>query len=349
MNPSIRDVAKKANVSISTVSRVFNNPESVNQEMRERVLQVIEELGYAPNPFASGLRDNRSKVIVTMIPDIRNSYYAEMLSGIEEVALSNRYTVIIGNTIQNEERFLEYVKNFVKMKVDGLIFASTEITEFYQKNFEALKIPVILASTEGREWNLPSVRVNDYQASYEATAFLIQNGHQDIGFISGPTHAPIAGRERYEGFLGAMAAHELPTSEQNVVYSEMSFDAGYEAMAKLYAKMPHLTAVYAASDSMAIGAMKFLHEQGLEVPRHVSVMGFDNLEISRMVSPGLTTVAQQIYEIGKTAGTMLFQAIENREEELQSVTIDHEIIVRGTVRNRRLMMDGGDGAFRVFV
>jgi len=339
MNPTIRDVAKKANVSISTVSRVFNNPNSVNQEMRERVLQVIEELGYVPNPLASGLRDNRSKIIVAMIPDIRNSYYADMMSGIEEIALSKRYTVIICNNIHHEERFLEHVKNFMKMKIDGLIFASTAITEFYKKNFDALNIPIVLASTEGREWNLPSVRVNDFQASYDATAFLIQNGHHDIGFISGPSHAPIAGRERYEGFLAAMRDHQLPTSEQNVVYSEMSYDAGHEAMSKLYAKMPHLTAVYAASDAMAIGAMNFLHGQGLEVPRHISVIGFDNLEISRMVSPGLTTVAQHIREIGKTAGTLLFQAIENREEPLNSVTIDHEIIVRGTVRNRRLLMD----------
>ena len=339
MNPTIRDVAKKANVSISTVSRVFNNPESVGQEMRERVLQVIAELGYAPNPMASGLRDNRSKTIVTMIPDIRNSYYADMLSGIEEVALSKRYTVIICNNIHHEERFLEYVKNFMKMKVDGLIFASTEITEFYKKNFDVLNIPVVLASTEGREWNLPSVRVDDFQASYEATSFLIQNGHEEIGFISGPANAPIAGRERYEGFMAAMKAHGLAASEQNVVFSYMSYDEGHAAMAKLYAKMPQLTAVYAASDAMAIGAMNFLHGQGLEVPRHVSVIGFDNLEISRMVSPGLTTVAQHIREIGKTAGTLLFQAIENREEPLSSVTIDHEIIVRGTVRNRRLMMD----------
>ncbi|KEO81297.1 LacI family DNA-binding transcriptional regulator [Tumebacillus flagellatus] len=342
MNPSIRDVAKKANVSISTVSRVFNNPESVNQEMRERVLKVIEELGYAPNPFASGLRDNRSKVIVAMIPDIENPYFAEMLSGIEEVALSNRYTVMICNDIQNEERFLHYVKTFVKMKVDGVIFASTVITEFYRKNFEALRVPVVLASTEGREWNLPSVRVDDYQASFDATTFLIQNGHEAIGFLSGPEQAPIAGRERYEGFVAAMKAHDLPVSAQHVVFSEeMSFDAGFAAMAKLYAKMPHLTAVYAASDAMAIGAMQFLHQQGLEVPRHVSVMGFDNLELSRMVSPGLTTVAQQITKIGKTAAELLFQAIENREEErdeaLESVRMEHEIIVRGSVRNRRLL------------
>jgi LacI family transcriptional regulator len=330
-------VAKKANVSISTVSRVFNNPESVGKELRERVLQVIEELGYAPNPFASGLRDNRSMVIVAMIPDIRNSYYAEMLSGIEQVALSKRYNVIICNTIHHEERFLEYVKYFVKKKADGLIFASTEITDFYKKNFDALNIPVVLASTEGSAWDLPSVRVNDVQASYDATTFLINNGHQEIGFLSGPSTSLIPGVQRYEGFRKAMLDHGLPVSEQNVVYTEMSYDAGYEAMSRLYAKMPQLTAVYAASDTMAIGAMKFLHQQGLEVPRHVSVMGFDNLELSRMVSPGLTTVAQNIYEIGKTAAELLFQGIENREEDLQSVTIAHEIIVRGTVRNRRLM------------
>lgn len=336
MNPTIREVAKKANVSISTVSRVFNNPDSVGKEMRERVLQVIEELGYVPNPFASGLRDNRSKVIVAMIPDIRNSYYAGMLSGIEEVALSKRYNVIICNTIQQDERFLEYVKYFMKKKVDGLIFASMEITETYKKNFDALNIPIVLASTEGRAWNLPSVRVDDYQASYDATSFLINNGHQAIGFLSGPLDNPIAGRERYDGFRAAMQDHRYAVSEQNVVHAKYTFDHGYEAMSRLYAKMPHLTAVYAASDAMAIGAMKFLHQQGLEVPRHVSVMGFDNVELSRMVTPGLTTVAQHIDRIGRTAAELLFESIEDKSKNLQSVTVPHEIIVRETVRNLRI-------------
>jgi len=339
MNPTIRDVAKLANVSISTVSRVFNNPESVNREMRERVLQVIEELGYAPNPFASGLRDNRSMAIVAMIPDLRNPYYAEMLSGIEEVALAHRYNVIICNQIQDPDRYLEYVKYFVKKKVDGLIFASTEVTDFYHDSFQTLNMPVVLASTEGSSWNLPSVRVNDVQASYDATTFLIQNGHRHIGFISGPAHAMITGQQRYEGFRAAMSDHQVPLSDQNVVYGELSFDAGYEAMKRLYAKFPQLTAVYAASDAMAIGAMKFLDQQGLEVPRHVSVMGFDNLDLARMVTPGLTTVAQHITDIGKTAGDLLFHLIDNRDADVQSVTINHEIIVRGSVRNRRLMED----------
>lgn len=334
MSPTIHDVAKKANVSISTVSRVVNNPQAVRKDKREHVLRVIEELGYEPNPFASGLRDKKTMTIVAMIPDIANPFYAEMFRGIEDIARSHRYNVIICNTDRREDRFLEYMRYFKKKKPDGLIFASDPVTETAFQSFQDLGIPIVLAATDGAQWDLPSVKIDDFQASYDAAAFLIKNGHRHIGLISGPPDDPIAGLPRCEGFHSALRDFSLAASGDHVVYGDFHFDSGYAAMRQLYAKLPEVTAVFAASDAMALGAMKFLQERGIDVPRLVSVVGFDNLEMSRMVTPSLTTVAQPIYQIGQQSADLLFRWIDTLEKP-PGTLLRHEILVRESVWNRR--------------
>lgn len=333
MNPTIHDVAKKANVSISTVSRVVNNPEAVRKEKRDRVLQAIAELGYEPNPFASGLRDNRTMTIVAVIPDISHSFYAALFRGIEDISRAYRNNVIICNTDQEEDRFEEYMRYFKKKKVDGMIFASAPVTPRCYESMQALGIPVVLAATKSDEYPLPFAKVDDYRASYDATAFLIKNGHEKIAMLSGPLDDPIAGKPRYEGFCAAMRDHGLTVTEQGVAFGDQHYDSGYEQMGKLYAKMPELTAVFAAADEMALGALAFLQRRGIEVPRQVSVIGFDNLNVSRMVTPALTTVAQPVYEIGKEAASLLFEWIEEGTQPSE-ILLPHEIIVRDTVSRR---------------
>lgn len=334
MTPTIHDVADMAKVSISTVSRVVNNPLSVRKEKRERVLQAIQELSYEPNPFASGLRDKRSMTIVAMIPDITNPFYAELFRGIEDMARAKKNNVIICNTDENEIRFLEYMAYFKKKKIDGMIFASGPITKTYFESFDNLKIPVVLVATQSEEFNLPFVKVNDFQASYDAACFLIKNGHKSIGMISGDINDPIAGKPRWEGFRNAMLDHQLPYDKNQVVFGDLHFDSGYEAMRKLYGLMPEITAVFAASDTMALGAMAFLQRRGVDVPRQISVIGFDNLNLSRMVTPALTTVSQPIYQMGKESTDLLYQWIETGQKPDKNLLLEHQIIVRDTVWNR---------------
>lgn len=334
MNPTIHEVAKKANVSISTVSRVVNNPLTVRKDKRELVLQAIQELGYEPNPFASGLRDKRTMTIAAVVPDIANPFYAELFRGIEDIARAQKYNVFICNTDRDDARFLEYMAYFKKKKVDGIIFASAPIKPSYYESFSALNIPIVLAATQSEEYDLPFVKVDDYQASYDAAVFLIKNGHSAVGMISGPIDDPIAGKPRLEGFRDALLAHGLPFDEHEVVFGDLHFDSGYEAMGKLYGKKPDLTAVFASSDTMALGAMSFLQRRGMDVPRQVSVLGFDNLSISRMVTPALTTVSQPIYQMGKEAALLLFKRIQKQQDSAKSISLKHEIVVRDTVRKR---------------
>jgi LacI family transcriptional regulator len=335
MNPTIHDIAKKANVSISTVSRVVNNPHAVREEKRKRVLQAIEELGYEPNPFASGLRDRLTKTIVAIIPDIANPFYAAMFRGIEDTAREHRNNVIICNTDRDEKRFFEYMRYFKKKKVDGIIFASDPLNENYYKGFQELNIPVVLAATKSEDEFLPYVKINDYEAGYDAGTFLIRNGHKRIGMLSGPNDDPIAGKPRYEGFLASLGEHEL-LQKDSIVFGDFQYNSGYNGMAKLYGRHPDLTAVFAASDEMALGAMAFLQRRQIDVPRQVSIIGFDNIRFSRMVTPPLTTIAQPIYDIGKEAALLLYNWIENRGVIPNSKQLQHELIVRDSVSNRNL-------------
>ncbi|WP_181833300.1 LacI family DNA-binding transcriptional regulator [Bacillus taeanensis] len=333
MNPTIHDIAKRANVSISTVSRVVNNPLAVREEKRQRVLEAIKELGYEPNPFASGLRDRLTKTIVAIIPDIANPFYASMFRGIEDTAREQRNNVMICNTDRNEERFFEYMRYFKKKKVDGIIFASDPLKEHYYKGFEELNIPVVLAATKSEDHLLPYVKIDDYQAGYDAGMFLIRNGHKRIGMISGPKSDPIAGQPRYEGFLASLKKYER-LADDSVVFGDFQYDSGYSGMGKLYGKHPDLTAVFAASDEMALGAMAFLQRRNIDVPRQVSVIGFDNIRFSRMITPPLTTISQPIYEIGKEAAMLLYDWIENRDTIPKGKQLQHELIVRDSVSNR---------------
>lgn len=336
MNPTIYDVARLANVSISTVSRVVNNPESVRPEKRKRVLQVIEELGYEPNPFASGLRDKRTMTIVAAIPDISNPFFSQLFRGIEDAAKANRNSVIICNTDRKIESFIEYMRYFKKKKVDGLVFASDPVTPLHLETFRELNVPVVLAATRSQEQDIPFVKIDDYKASYDAAQFLLKNGHSQVGFISGPTTDPIAGTPRYEGFVDGMQATGLTLEalHKRIVFGDFSFDSGYEMTAKLYGQFPELTAVFAASDLMALGAMSFLQRHGLAVPADVSVMGFDNLPLAPMLTPALTSVSQPIYSIGQKSAALLMQWIETTEPPTLENHLEHEIVVRDTVGKR---------------
>jgi LacI family transcriptional regulator len=334
MGPTIRDVAQKANVSISTVSRVVNNPLAVRKEKRDRVLVAIKELGYEPNPFASGLRDKRSMTIGAIIPDISNPFFAALLRGIEDVARENRNNVIICNSDQDGSRFKEYMHFFYKKRVDGIIFVSESITPNHFECFQKVNAPVVLAATESLMYDHPFVKVDDYRASFDGTQFLIKNGHRNIGMISGSISDPIAGRPRFAGFENAMNENGLLLQKEQVVFGDLKYDSGYQAMGKLIAKTPDITAVFAASDEMAMGAISFLTERGIEVPQDVSVLGFDNIPAARMIRPGLTTVAQPIYEIGHKSASALFQWV-NTGVKPDSIMLDHEIIVRDTVIRKK--------------
>ncbi|RUS47968.1 LacI family DNA-binding transcriptional regulator [Cohnella sp. AR92] len=331
--PTIRDVARLANVSISTVSRVMNAPDTVIPSKQERVLDAINELKYKPNALARGLIYKKTNTIGVVIPDIRNSYYADIIRGMEDASKRFGYNLIICNTDHDRQRLYSYLNNFEERQVDGILLTSEPISSDYHKELKRLRMPVVLVSTHSIEYELPSVRINDEQAAYDAVAYLIQSGHRSIGWIGFDLSDSIAGLTRYQGYIRAHRQAGLPILQENIRLLRLWSDDSLDAAHALFLQNPSLTAVFTASDELAIGLLCYLNERGIQVPEQVSVIGFDNIRMSRFTIPKLTTIAQPMYEIGYRSVEKLHARIEGLEDPVLREYLPHELIVRSSTRS----------------
>ncbi|UCZ52480.1 LacI family transcriptional regulator [Bacillus shivajii] len=330
MTPTIKDVAKRAGVSVSTVSRVMNSPDSVKEEKRKKVQAAIQELNYSPNALARGLIYKKTQTIGALIPDISNSYVSEVILGMENAANRLDLNLMLCNTDRNEERALNYLKALKEKQADGVIITSEALTDAYYDFCKTANLPIVLASTESQMHDIPTVRINDVRAGYDAASYLISKNHRLIGMISGPLDDPIAGYTRHQGFRKRLNEEKLPSDA--IEFGDFRFEDGYEAMERFYKKHPQITAVFTASDEMAVGAITYLHERGIKVPEQISVLGFDNTKVGRMFIPKLTTVAQPMYDIGDQAVVKLNTILNGMKLKDTKSYLPHEIIERESVR-----------------
>lgn len=333
MNPTIKDVALKANVSIATVSRVLNNLTGYSDQTRLKVNQAIQELGYQPNAIARGLINKRTQTIGVMFPDVSSAFSYDLLQGIDKFAHDHNYSVMVCNTDENGIRTLKYLQLLREKQVDGIIFSSGVLEKEYYDVLENMNIPVVLVSTQTDYANVPYVKVDDYQAAYDSVSYLISTkGHRKVAMISGTEGDPIAGTPRIAGYLQALEDHGLPFDSRYLVYSDFSFTSGCTAMETLLQQAPEVTAIFAASDEIAIGALSTVTRLGMNVPGDYSIMGYDDIRLAQMVSPPLTTVRQPLFDIGRIASEKLITMIETGEV-VQSAILAHSIVERQTVRN----------------
>lgn len=332
MKPTIKDVAKIAGVSISTVSRVMNSPESVVESKRVKVEAAIEKLKYKPNALARGLIYKKTNTLGVVIPDIRNPYYADIIRGMEDASKKLGYNLIICNTDRDRKRLFSYLHNFYEKQVDGILYTSDPVFPDYYHEMQKLRLPIVLVSTHSMEYDLPSVKIDDEQAAYDAVKFLIDDGHKKIGMIGFDLSDSIAGLTRYHGFVRALRENDLDECKDNIIYvNGWSYDTP-DAAAQMLAKCPDVTAVFTASDELAMGLLCYLHEQGIAVPEQISVMGFDNIRLSNLMIPKLTTVGQPSYEIGYRAVEKLNAIIEDKDDPVLREYLPHAIIERSSTR-----------------
>lgn len=332
MKPTIKDVAKLANVSISTVSRVMNAPETVVETKKTRVLAAIEQLKYQPNALARGLIYKKTGSLGVVISDIRNPYYAELIRGMEDASKTLGYSLIICNTDRAHDRLFSYLATFYEKQVDGILYTSDALFPDYYKELKRLRLPVVLAATHSLEYEIPSVKINDEQAAYDATKYLIDLGHRRIAFIGFELTDSIAGAPRYQGFIRGLREHGLESNRDNVIFVDgWNYDT-LAATDALIRKCPDITAVFTAADEWAIGLMCHLHEKGIRVPDDLSVIGFDNIRMSNYTIPRLTTVAQPIYEIGYRSVEKLHASINGETDPVLRERLPHELVVRASTR-----------------
>lgn len=330
-NPTIKDVAKRANVSIATVSRVLNNLSGYSDKTKHKVNHVIQEMGYQPNAIARGLINKRTQTIGVLFPSVSSYFSSDILHGIEEYANNHNYSVFVCNTDEDGKRTMKYLQVLREKQVDGIVFSSEKLKKEYYDVMQAMEIPVVLVSTKADYASVPYVKVDDQQAAYDAVEYLIVNGHREIAMIGGSKKDEVAGTPRIKGYQKALEHNGIPFREHYLAYGNFNFHDGCVAMESLLQTAPEATAVFVASDEMAIGVLTVAAKHGLKVPEDLSIIGYDNLKLAEMVVPPLTTMNQPLYEMGKSAAEKLIYMI-NSGHVADSTIVPHRVVERQTVR-----------------
>ncbi|UHA62716.1 LacI family transcriptional regulator [Metabacillus litoralis] len=324
------DVARLANVSPATVSRVLCHPELVSEETRRKVLKVINQVNYKPHIVARQFRTQETKNILVVVPDITSNFFSKVLRGIEHVAVKNGYQVILGDTENCIEREKEYVNLLLQKQVDGMVLLTARQDKVRLEELST-HFPIVLACEYIDGLNVPTVSIDNISSARKATEHLISLGHTKIAHITGAIHV-ILSRDRLRGFQQAMMSHNLVVEPLYVQEGDFSFDSGYHQMMKLLALEVPPTAVFAFNDDMALGAIKAAKEFGLTVPNDLAVVGFDNIKMSSINEPSITTIDQPKYEIGQKAMEILLKLINREELHKKKFVFKDELIVRGSTQ-----------------
>ncbi|EJY54670.1 transcriptional regulator, LacI family [Alicyclobacillus hesperidum URH17-3-68] len=337
MRATIRDVAKAAGVSTATVSRVLNKPDMVDPETMERVRAAMERMAYQPSAIARGLSAKRSDTLGLIVPGITDFFFNELYKGIDRASQQNGMKVLLYDSEHSRERALDGFSILGGYQVSGIIFTSKLVTEDYDPILQRVGIPVVLTLTQSEARTpLPSFRIDEVRAMFDVVAFLVTRGHQRIGMIAGRQWDDKTGELRLEGYRKGLRHFGIEYNEELVEYGQYRFDDGYQAMQRLLEKQPnfHMTALCTASDEMALGAIRCLNDNGLHVPEDISVVGFDDLPLARMITPRLTTVAQPFAEIGEAAVSWLVRAVgrEPSPSEIGDYLLPHRLVERESVR-----------------
>ncbi|KZN97080.1 MULTISPECIES: catabolite control protein A [Aeribacillus] len=332
-NVTIYDVAREANVSMATVSRVVNGNPNVKPTTRKKVLEAIERLGYRPNAVARGLASKKTTTVGVVIPDVSSTFYSELARGIEDIATMYKYNIILSNSDQNKEKELHLLNTLLGKQVDGIVFMSGNITEEHVEEFKRSPVPIVLASTFDENNELPSVNINYEQAAYDAVKFLIDKGHKHIAYVSGPMEEPVNKVKKLKGYIRALEEAGLQYDEQFVVEGDYSYESGIEAFDKVLELSPKPTAIFVGTDEMALGVIHAAQDKGYEIPKDFDVIGFDNTRLATMVRPRLTTVVQPSYDIGAVAMRLLTKLMNKEEVDNHIVELPHRIEIRQSTKS----------------
>lgn len=333
MPVTIKDVAKKANVSISTVSRVINDSKPVSDEIKKRVLDVIRDTGYSPNPVARSLVMKKSRTIGVIVPDIASSYIGEVLNAMEEIAKTYSYEIILCNAYGEEEQELKYLNLLNAKQVEGVVFITFKLTKAHEAFIKEQKMPIVMVNRKTQESDrIHSVTVDHFEAAYQMTQYLIKQGHKQIALIRNGTTKEIFGIDQLEGYKKALFEEKIPYDEALVFNGYFQAKRAYEIVESMIDEEKIPTAIFATSDDMAVGAMNALYDRGYKIPENVSVVGFYDTRMSALFRPKLTTIRQPIYDMGAVAIRLLIKLIKGEKVSQNMVVLPHELIIRDSCR-----------------
>jgi LacI family repressor for deo operon, udp, cdd, tsx, nupC, and nupG len=327
---NIRQVAAIAGVSIATVSRALQHPEVVKAETRERVMEAVRQTNFVSNAQARTFRQQETKVVIVLVRDISNPFYLEIYKGIDEVAQEAGYRVLLSDARDEEAQVYQHIEMVRRKQADGLILMIGHFPVELADKIDQLP-PVVIASEVFPGLDLPTVKVDNAEASRQAVAYLVGEGHRRIVHLAGPLPEQLA-LERLEGYRSGLRDAGISYNDKLVVSGDYSIAAGRLAVRQLQEMGAEFTAVFAASDQMAIGAISELRRLGRNVPADVSVIGFDDIILAEAVDPPLTTIRQPRREIGRQAMSMMIGQLTGASSA-SVVELRTELVLRESVRS----------------
>lgn len=326
---TMKEIARLANVSSATVSRVLNNSGYVSDDVRKRILKIIEETGYIPSEHAKALRTKQSNVIGVILPKLSTETASRIVNGISEELAKHGYQILLTNTNLDPKKEIEYVKLLKSKQVDGIILLATNRGEELLEEIKKLRIPFVATGQEME--GVPSVINNNFQAAKEITNLLIEKGHRSIAFIGVDETDYEVGYKRKAGYVAALEENQLPVANKWLGKAEFTIESGYSTAKKIFeASIEKPTAIVAVTDRLAIGAMEYLKEQGLEIPGDVALTGMGASDLSRYVSPKLTTVDFLSEYTGAEAAKTLLEILQEGTS-IEKKQIDYRLMIRDSI------------------
>jgi LacI family transcriptional regulator len=335
---TIKDIAKELGLSTSTVSRALRDSFEISTETKRLVLSCAERLHYTPNPIALSLKEKRSRSIAVLVCEIANSFFSQVINGIESIAYDKGYNVIISQSHESFEREVNDLQFLASRSIDGLIISvssQTENMEHLQKLYDK-GLPIVFFDRVTEEMNTHLVTVDNFDSAYKAATHLLQNGYKKIACLTNPLHLSIT-KERIAGYRKALIDHGVDINEHFIKYCKQGGIDRNEtevAMEELFALPQRPDAILGLSDKLTTGALRFLQNKHVKVPEEMGLMGFSNEDFTELLNPSLSIIKQPAYEMGQTATRLLLEVIESKRpvKEFTRKVLQTQLIIRNSSR-----------------
>lgn len=334
MAVTIKDVAKLANVSISTVSRVINGSKPVSPEIAQRVMEVINETGYIPNPVARSLVMKKSRLIGAIVPDIATFYVGEILNAMEEIAKTYEYDILLFNSYGDVDREIEMIEKMISKQVEGIVLMSHFPDERHFKKLRDHNMPCVMINRKTQGADTLSVAVDHREGTKVVTNHLLELGHEKIALIRCDASEETFGNDQFIGYKEALASKGIDYNPELVLEGHFKAEEAYKEVIELleHGNMP--TGIVATTDDMAIGVINAVVDSGYRVPQDISVVAFQNTRIASLFRPKLTTLSQPVYDMGAIALRLLIKKIQGADMQAEPVVVNFGFIQRDSSQRR---------------
>ncbi|MES2775285.1 MAG: LacI family DNA-binding transcriptional regulator [Bacteroidota bacterium] len=331
---TIKDIARKLNISLSTVSRAMRNAPDVNVDTRRAVQALSEEMSYQPNKLALSLKQRQTHNIGVIVPNL-DYVLSTMVKGIDEVALEAGYTVMVCQSNESFGREIVNTRRLLDSLVDGFIISVSSETKVFDhfKKIQEKKMPMVVFDRVTPFLKAPGVRIDNADGGFQATEHLIEQGYKRIAILAGPKNLGVS-NQRVEGYLNALKKYKMKPDTELIIYCDFNQDYAYLATKELLNMKKRPDAIFTISDRMAIGAMLAIKEKGLQMPHDIGLVGFNNEPVTGLVTPGISSVEQPCFELGKMAAKLFIETMHNNEDmsEVEEVLKTKLIIRESSLR-----------------